>query len=748
VITPRSSSVLLLLLFASAAPRLGPPVGSEKDFEDSLALVERTIASGKGKQAKDLLLGLLESSKDKPWALYHFTEVEDDLRRSTFWSTHEKPDPKSLIAGELLSWAPSTGQIKLRYRIDAGILGKPGLPKAVTEDSRSAPRTLADFTRQGEAWIHPMSFDGPFTIEIKGSSYPGFSDPPHGPLIGVCAGWDQSTIVSFGLPTFIDGKTKRWLPARIVHVENGEATTEAQEETTILPGSSFDAKVIVSSSSVSAYLNDDKLLTAKRSGSFDGRFFFENFPGEVEIVVTGKAQGSWIQNVVDGEVQKRWSAFEASYKPTDDMPAWLRDKALGSSGPAASSETAIPGAEGAKDKERAAAFIDLMQSGKAKEALDFVGKIPAGEIGEAVRSWMTAFALNALGREREALAAYDQVCALDPKFLPARRMDVVLEQHLRGLRQAIQDGARVVADFPGESGPYLDLASLHLVAGHPEEAQAVVRGAIDAGVGAGALREAQQLVARALKGPLWTRSYEYKSEHYTVCSDIGQKVCFDAATLLEKFHTKFDLHLRHVQQKEKRIFRVFLFSGRAGYEAYTRDLTGREIKNTAGLYSSLVKQLLIWNLPDFEDTMRTVRHEGFHQYFDRLVADPPVWLNEGLAEYYEGSKLVKGAWSDGEIQAAHVETLSKRKLIPLKEFLHIRRSVFYDEKNMALSYAEAWAFVHFLLSSGPENRKLFDRFLDAMIAGTMPEDASAQEFTDAVISRLEPEFAAYVKRLR
>src|SRR5262249_1411965 len=158
----------------------------------------------------------------------------------------------------------------------------------------------------------------------------------------------------------------------------------------------------------------------------------ENFPGEVEILVTGKAQPSWIQNAVDGEVQKRWSSFEAGYKPTDDTPAWLRDKALGSAVPAASSETAIPGEEGAKDKERAVPFLQLMQSGKAKEALDFVGTIPAGEIGEVVRSWMNAFALNALGREREALAAYDQVCALDPKFLPARRMAVVLEQRLRG----------------------------------------------------------------------------------------------------------------------------------------------------------------------------------------------------------------------------------------------------------------------------------------------------------------------------
>ena len=51
----------------------------------------------------------------------------------------------------------------------------------------------------------------------------------------------------------------------------------------------------------------------------------------------------------------------------------------------------------------------------------------------------------------------------------------------------------------------------------------------------------------------------------------------------------------------------------------------------------MVKQLLICNQGSLDDVRSTARHEAFHQYFDGLVGSSPVWLNEGLAEYFEAS---------------------------------------------------------------------------------------------------------------
>jgi tetratricopeptide (TPR) repeat protein len=452
-------------------------------------------------------------------------------------------------------------------------------------------------------------------------------------------------------------------------------------------------------------------------------------------------------NVVDEAIQQRWSAFEKTYKAADDLPAWLRERAWSGVQPESDSEDVLPDEKSDKGRAHLEQFAKLLREGKSGPALELAEKAPAGELSEGSRAFLRAVALRRLGRRDEALEACAKACSLEPRCLPARRLRIALETERKSVPELIEECRLVVADFPKEPGPYVDLAAFLLRDGNPEQARSLVRGAIDAGVPAGTLEATEQLVARAIHGPVWSKSYEYKSEHYTVTSDISQKLCFDAAGVLEKFYTKFNLHLRHVPKKEKHIFRVYLFSGRAGYEAYTKALNGAEIKNTAGMYSPVVKQLLIWNLPNSESILETIRHEGFHQYLDDLTDDPPRWLNEGLATYYEGSKLVKGSWSDGDIRAEQVAVLAKKPLVPLGRFLRIPDADFLDPKAVDLSYAESWAFVHFLLSNGPENRKLFDRMLDALIGGARGSAAVDQVFPDAVTARLEPEFAAYVRGL-
>jgi hypothetical protein len=742
-----TSSLRRSLLMAALLVAL-PSGGSEKDFEEALQLVDRTIAAGKAKKAKELLVTTIEESKDQPWALYHLTEIMDDLRRATFWSSNEKPEPKTLVSGELMSWSPSSGQIKLRYRVDPDAEKPSGKTKGSSGARKGGGRILADFTEHGSLLFHPLAFEGPFTIEIQGDSYPALSEPAHPPAIVVCADWSQSTIVSFGLPPQKQGTQIRYVPARIVHVENGEATTEAEAQCTAMPGTEYDLKVVVSSSSITAFSSDQKLLTAKKPESVYGQFGVQNCPRVTEILVTGKIQPSWLQGVVDAALQEKWTTFEKSYKPIADLPVWLREKAWASAFGAPVSDEAVPGKEDPGDKERMRAFLTLAREKGPQAAFDYARGLPAEGTKEELRSWLAAIALWELGCEKEALEACAKVCALDQQFFPARRMRVRLVAAVSTYREAIEDCKSLVADFPRESAAYLGLTELELLDGHPEDARAAVRAAIDAGVPAGILEDAEHLVARALKGPLWSRSYEYKSEHYVISSDISQPLCFQAANLLEKFYAKFNIHLRRVAGQEKRTFRVYLFSGRAGYDAYTKDLLGKEKKNTAGLYSPLVKQLLIWNLPDAESMMRTIRHEGFHQYLDRLVGWSPVWLNEGLAEYFEGSRLVNAAWSDGEMQPGHVRLLQKSAMTPLKDFVRIHPGAFYEPKSVDLNYAEAWAFVHFLLNSGAKNKQRFERLLDALIGGAKPRAAIAEVFDEASLSKLEPEFADYVRGLK
>ena len=734
-------------MLALAIPLLltlaAPPSDGEKEFEAKLEQVDRMIATGGAKKAKELLLDTIEKSKDQPWALYHLTEVLDDLRRATFWSTNQKPDPKTLISGDLLAWSASSGQIKVRYRLDDKKSGASLKGPETGKPKKDVPRPLRDFDKSGTSLIHPIAFDGPYTIEIEGKNYPRLTEPPKTPGVVVCATWNRQTLVSFGLPG-----VSKYVPARILNVEDGEITEAAESDDREIPSGEYQLKVVVTSSTITLYSSGSEILTAKNPGSVYGRMFFTNLPDVSEIRITGKAQPSWLQGVVDAAIQERWTKFEESYKAVDELPAWLREKAYGKVAASAWTDESIPGKAEASDEKPVRGFFERFEEKGAEEALKLIRSTSGGSSRDELNSWLSALALRALGRDGEALVECEKVCAVDPAFFPARRMKVDLQTDEVGRAEALEECSRVLAEFPEEPKAYYDLAALQLMTGRPEIARDAIRKSIDDGVPAGTLEEAEHLVVRAIRGPLWSRVYEYKTRNYVVRSDIDQSICFDAATLLEKFHAKFNIHLRRDADAQKRTFPVFLFSGEEGYQAYSSDLFGRESRGTAGLYSPVVKQLLIWNLPDSEEMMRTVRHEGFHQYFDSLVGASPVWLNEGLAEYYEVSKLVKGAWSDGELHTQHLETLSEWEPWKLEEFLRVQPGMFYAPSLVELSYAQAWAFVHFLQNGGKEPKKRFDALIDALIAGTRPKDAVAKVFDAASLPKLEDEFRKYVERLR
>ncbi len=144
--------------------------------------------------------------------------------------------------------------------------------------------------------------------------------------------------------------------------------------------------------------------------------------------------------------------------------------------------------------------------------------------------------------------------------------------------------------------------------------------------------------------------------------------------------------------------------------------------------------------------LQTARHEGFHQYLDRIVPNAPIWFNEGLAVYYENARVVRGKWVDGNLHANYLARV-KSRLVPLEEFLKMRQPAFM--KDAAQHYGQAWAFIHFLRHSKYGRKtKLFDRFWKAFQAHPSYPRALKQALGETSINEVETRFAAYVTRLK
>ncbi|PHS01122.1 MAG: hypothetical protein COA78_23125 [Blastopirellula sp.] len=107
-----------------------------------------------------------------------------------------------------------------------------------------------------------------------------------------------------------------------------------------------------------------------------------------------------------------------------------------------------------------------------------------------------------------------------------------------------------------------------------------------------------------------------------------------------------------------------------------------------------------------------LRHEVTHAYLNSTVPQLPLWLDEGLAEYFEVAP------TENRINHEHLQMLVKanaenRWQPNLERIAPLRLS----EEMESIHYAEAWLWTHFLLHS--TNKAVLTDYLQAKSRGEL-----------------------------
>ncbi|HSN87764.1 MAG TPA: tetratricopeptide repeat protein, partial [Thermoanaerobaculia bacterium] len=123
----------------------------------------------------------------------------------------------------------------------------------------------------------------------------------------------------------------------------------------------------------------------------------------------------------------------------------------------------------------------------------------------------------------------------------------------------------------------------------------------------------------------------------------------------------------------------------------------------------------------------------------------PLWLNEGLAEYYSTFEVSGNEAKIGLPHPHHIVWLRKNALIPLPTLLSIdEQSPEYNEESpRGAFYAQSWALVHYLLAGSPERRLQAVEYLRLIQTGSPREEAFRKAFGDP--AALERELRIYVQ---
>ncbi len=142
-----------------------------------------------------------------------------------------------------------------------------------------------------------------------------------------------------------------------------------------------------------------------------------------------------------------------------------------------------------------------------------------------------------------------------------------------------------------------------------------------------------------------------------------------------------------------------------------------------------------------------VYHEYNHMLLNLNFRSLPLWLNEGLAEFYGHTVIGEKEVETGQPSAQHVILLRETRLLPLEALFSANHSSpFYNEANLAsVFYAQSWAVTHyFMLGERGANRKQLSEFLNLLEKEVPVNEAAQRAFGD--LKTLEQKLKQYVSQ--
>lgn len=135
-----------------------------------------------------------------------------------------------------------------------------------------------------------------------------------------------------------------------------------------------------------------------------------------------------------------------------------------------------------------------------------------------------------------------------------------------------------------------------------------------------------------------------------------------------------------------------------------------------------------------------LRHETTHAVLHGILPMVPLWLDEGLGEYFEVPATDR---ANQNPHLAEVQKLARRGVVPRIEDLEKLAEL---SQMRAEHYRDAWAWVHFMLHGPPEGRKVLVSFLRDVESSIPPGQMSSR--LRSQLTALDAAFLEHFTRTR
>lgn len=243
---------------------------------------------------------------------------------------------------------------------------------------------------------------------------------------------------------------------------------------------------------------------------------------------------------------------------------------------------------------------------------------------------------------------------------------------------------------------------------------------------------------------------EVRSQHFTVVTNANEKAGRRIADQFERMRSVF--HVAFPQLSIESGSPIIVLAIKDEKEFRTLEpqvyLAKGQLKLGGLFLRAPDKNYVLMRVDaEGEHPYAVVYHEYTHFLLGKAADWLPLWLNEGLAEFYENTDIHEKDVALGQPSPGNLQLLRENRLLPLATLFTVdTNSPYYHEANKgSIFYAESWALTHYLyIKDHQEKAQRLTDYAGLLVQKVDPMTAATRTFGD--LKQLQSSLEGYIRQ--
>ncbi len=253
---------------------------------------------------------------------------------------------------------------------------------------------------------------------------------------------------------------------------------------------------------------------------------------------------------------------------------------------------------------------------------------------------------------------------------------------------------------------------------------------------------AEQITPRVQSPGTQGLKIEIRHQEFTLDNGLHEQTLTAIKHIYERYRRDLGLDLRGTAEVN-----LYLFSEQGRFVEWMEARGAKGNPNYAGVFLPATNEVAVWRWSASDERVaQTILHESSHVLLFQLSPASPVWLHEGLAQYFQTLKVLPNgqavvtALPDAE---ARIQTwIDNQQLITLRQYLSLDDQAWRKMAHQlnAIPYTVAWGTTAFLMSKPVGRSTLRQLLQDLEKTDRRPTLQRINHLYPGGLSRMEYDF--------